>query len=433
LSKKGRFAKTWFENIWSRGPITAYLLIIAFCVILGMRLEQVQLNTFTEPTSALQASVIAFVPDPTAIVSLNTRVFGSAPWHDEVAIHVTNAPGRPKGWLVIIECPPILGLFQNHSLLYSELPDQPAQFSPVLAVRTYAGTGSHGLFPLGCFPPPDQAQSLSTLYQSLTTTTLPELETDDYMKGALGRPTLYAQQGRSVGPLVRVFAGAAFSSAFLSVPCPSPAASSSPSTSSSSPGTVASNSAPQSPSPTQSPASSSPSGGPGCYQQPSARFTAYYVPSRLQVTEILDGNLGSYQIDSVTPAPSILSRPDGEETIQWTGVSSLSPSWQLTNRGEQQAVSRDAFYAGILLGVAAGFIPALIDKAWATVGSLRKEAGTKKDVTAKKSTSTAVNMTGEEREPTTPDASTKEDLTTETSAPKKESDVPDATGERHNG
>ncbi len=131
----------------------------------------------------------------------------------------------------------------------------------------------------------------------------------------------------------------------------SPSASGSPASSSSGSGSPASSSPPSAP----VTASPTDSGGNAvaCYAQhaPGAKSVRYSFPATVATTEMLAGvNLSNDRIDSMFPTGGIASN-----LITWKGVAGLDPSLSATNLNSAEQQNKDAFWAGLLYGVAGGF------------------------------------------------------------------------------
>jgi hypothetical protein len=105
------------------------------------------------------------------------------------------------------------------------------------------------------------------------------------------------------------------------------------------------------------PATASPTASGGnaaaCYAQhvPGATSVRYSFPAMVGTTEMLAGvNLSNDRIDSMYPTGGIATN-----LITWKGVAGLDPSLSATNLNSAAEQNKDAFWAGLLWGLAGGF------------------------------------------------------------------------------
>ena len=340
---------------------------IALSLGFGYTLEH---KAFTPASPPGQAFVVVFVQDPAAALSLTATVNPNSPWHDKLTVHVKGAPKKLSHWLLVIECPPGSANSPHPGTLVSEPVAQTSAPAPTVAV--YSGAGPSRTLKLGCFArirSNSLNQSNTPGYASIGSVTLPALETDQALQGAVTAPTLYEDRGTSAGPirLFQVFPGATCSSSAPAVSQPTATSANSPSAA------VASSLSPQPSSTSAANPTSPPAPGiPGCFgqAQTGATFNKYYLPSSLQTKETLKNvNLAGYQVESIFPAPQITPDKGGPgqgvaEDYTWNGLSSLSPSLIVSNLAGQQAVSHYTFYAGILLGIAGGAVASFLQEIW---------------------------------------------------------------------
>jgi hypothetical protein len=353
--------------IHDHGLIFIFAIGIAVCVGFGSTLEH---RAFTPPSPPGQASAVVFVQDPAAVLTLTATVNPGSPWSDKLTVHVKGAPKKLGRWLLIIECPPRSANSPHPARLVSEPVTQTSV--PASAVTVYSGAGRSRTVKLGCFirvGSNSLNQSNTPGYASIGSVTLPALETDQTLQGALTAPTLYEDRETAAGPvrLIEVFPGATCPSPVPAVNQPTATPAISPS------GVAASGPSPQPTSASAANPTSSPNPGiPGCFgqAQTDAAFSEYYLPSSVQTKETLTNvNLTGYQVESIFPAPQIT--PDkgspGQgvaEDYIWTGLSSLSPSLIVSNLAGQQEVSHYTFLAGILLGIAGGAAASFLQEVW---------------------------------------------------------------------
>ncbi len=358
--------RTMKRFIHEHGLTFIFAIGIALCLGFGYTLEH---KAFTPASPPGQAFAVVFVQDPAAAVSLTATVNPDSPWRDKLTVHVKGAPKKRGRWLLVIECPPGSANSSHPGTLVSEPVVQTS--IPASAVTVYSGTGPTSTVKLGCFirvRSNSLSQSNTPGYGSIGSVTLPALETDQTLEGAVATPTLYEDREAPAGPirLIQVFPGAT---------CPSsaPAVTQPTATPANSPAAAASSPSPQPSSTSAANPTSSPSPGiPDCFsqEQTGATFSTYYLPSSVQTRETLTNvNLTGYQVESIFPDPQIT--PDkgspGQGVVEdytWSGLSSLSPSLIVSNLAGQQAVSRYTFLAGILLGIAGGAAASFLQEIW---------------------------------------------------------------------
>lgn len=355
--------------IHDHGLIFVFAIGIALCLWFGSTLEH---RAFTPASPPGQAFAVVFVEDPAAVVSLTATVNPDSPWRDKLTVHVKDAPKKLDRWLLVIECPPRSANSPHPGTLVSEPIEQAS--APASAVTVYSGAAWFRTVKLGCFirvRSNSLNQSNTPGYASIGSVTLPALETDQTLQGALTVPTLYEDRETSSGPihLIQVFPGTACPSSGRVATEPTATPANSPSASAS----AASGSSPQPGSASGVNPTSSPNPGvPGCFGQgqAGATFSKYYLPASVQTKETLTNvNLTGYQVESIFPAPQITASKGSTgqgvaENYTWTGLSSLSPSVIVSNLAGQQEVSHYIFLAGILLGIAGGIAASFLQEVW---------------------------------------------------------------------
>ena len=337
------------------------------CVWIGSMLEH---RAFTPASPPGQAFAVVFVQDPAAALSLTATVNPDYPWRDKLTVYVKGAPKKLDRWLLVIECPPRSANSPHPGTLVSEPVAQTS--APASAVTVYSGAGRSRTVKLGCFirvRSNSLNQSNTPGYASIGSVTLPALETDQTLQGALTAPTLYEDRETSAGPirLIQVFAGTA-------CPLPAPGVTNPTAAPDNSPSAAAASGPSPQPSSTSgaNPTSSPTPGIPGCFgqAQAGATFSKYYLPASVQTRETLTNvNLTGYQVESIFPAPQITPSKGSTgqgvaEDYTWTGLSSLSPSLIVSNLAGEQEVNHYIFLAGILLGIAGGIAASFLQEVW---------------------------------------------------------------------
>jgi hypothetical protein len=353
--------------IHDHGLIFIFAIGIAVCLVVGSTWEH---RAFTPASPPGQAFAVVFVQDPAAAVSLTAIVNPNSPWRDKLTVHVKGASKKLDRWLLVIECPPGSANSPYLGKLVSEPVTQTSVAAP--GVTVFSGAGKTRSVKLGCFIRVQSNsfnQSNTPGYASIGSVTLPALETDQALQGALTNPTLYEERGISAGSirLFQVFPGATCPSSASTITQPTTVPANSPSAA------TTSGPSPQPSSTAAATPTSSPGPGvPGCFGegQTDATFSKYYLPSSVQTKETLTNvNLTGYQVESIFPAPQITPYKGSPgqgvaEDYIWTGLSSLSPSLIVSNLAGQQAVSHYSFLAGILLGIAGGAAASFLQEVW---------------------------------------------------------------------
>ena len=375
--------------IHDHGLIFIFAIGIAVCLVVGSTWEH---RAFTPASPPGQAFAAVFVQDPAAAVTLTATVNPDTPWRDKLTVHVKGAPKKLDRWLLVIECPPGSANSPHPGKLVSEPVAQTSVPAP--GVTVFSGAGKPRTVKLGCFIRV-QSNSFNQTnmpgYGSIGSVTLPALETDQTLQGALTAPTLYEERGISAGStrLYQVFPGATCPSSAPTVSQSTTATTGSPSAG------AASGPSPQ-PSSTAAaaPASSPNPGIPGCFGegQTDATFSKYYLPSSVQTKETLTNvNLTGYQVESIFPAPQIAPGKGSPgqgvaENYTWTGLSSLSPSLIVANLAGQQEVSHYSFLAGILLGIAGGAAASFLQEVWPKIVWPKSSSTEENDLTVSEAT-----------------------------------------------
>jgi hypothetical protein len=318
---------------------------------------------FAPSLPAGQAYVVAFTQDASAKVFLRTQINPSKPWRDSLKIDARLYSGGPAKWLLVIQCPTgKSGSKQNW--LYSEaVQQQPISGAPV---TYFTGTGP-AKRQLGCF-------HHMTTDASITRVVLPGLETDSAIGALEQRPTaVYLARANRAQPMdvLQVFPNCPSPGEAGSAPVPSPSVAASASA-----GT---------------PTSTGPSTGCDSQAHWHVMSAAYYLPAGMQTQEVLRSvDLAGAQIESAFPAPEITTDHGGtgqnpDQKYTWDGLSSLLPSFVVTNIAGTQDASRYAFDDGIAFGLLGAALIALFDKLWDLFVDWRKSCAKAKKKAAKKS------------------------------------------------
>lgn len=359
-------------------PVT--LIFGSLAVGLGLWGYFLAQTAFTQPPPASQIYAAVFVRDTTARVTLKATVNPDEPWRDQLTISVTGARASRSGWLLVIECPAQAP--RQSRMVHLDSETAPQVQSQTGQAFVYAGVSDRRFTTsFYCF---SQAAPPGTpgYPPSLGNVSLPALQTDQEIEVAQAAPALYARQnqpGGPVGQLIQVFPGAACPAAATPVPsggsgqtpASSSPASSSPASSSTASSSPPSASASASPSSSASPSvSASPLATPACYQlaPAGAPFIAYGLPASVRTAETVSHvDIHGYQINSMFPVATTTNEPEqpgqtAEESITWNGLSGLSPNLDVTNTAAGTAAGHDTFWAGILVGAAAGFAATFLDK-----------------------------------------------------------------------
>jgi hypothetical protein len=346
-------------------------------------------QAFTQPPPASQVFAAVFVRDPAAHVTVKAEASPDAPWDDSLTISEAVPKGKPVGWLLLIECPASAPSLSHAVHLFSET--APEIQSQTAKVTAYSGVSANYSHKLDCFtqnaPPgtPGYPPSLGNV-------ALPALQTDQEIEYAQAAPTVYAQQGHpggAVHSVFQIFPGAVCPTATaVPVPTASTPAAGTPAAGTPAAGTPAAGTGAPSASPSATPSSQPSASSPGppaspdCYHQAprGTEFIPYALPTSPNATEILSHvNIQGYQVNSMFPVGVTVNESGEEsilntdESITWSGNSALSPSLDVTNTAAGNAAARDTFWAGIIVGTAAGTAVTFFDKAMDATSDVRSE------------------------------------------------------------
>ncbi len=335
-----------------------YLGLAAICIGTAGYLHH---RAFEPPATPSQAYAIAFTQDASAVVSLKADVIPNEPWLDSVTVSATTQ-GKPVRWLLAIQCSLTAAKSPHQGVLYSEAAQAPPPPEPIMI---YSGVRPSMPLRLGCFLPPSKVNLLnpadSSASASIANVTLPALETDPGIATAQAAPTVYETRVNPNDPieLLQVFPT-----------CPSPTASQADPAATTTPSTAPSTPSTAPSTPSTSP-STTPSAGPGCLGNLPAGtgYSTYHMPAAVRTQEVLeDVNLSGYQTESVFPVPEIApgagATAENDSVYTWNGLSSLSPSLDVSNLSAQTASNKYAFASGVFYGVGAGAGVAFFGEAW---------------------------------------------------------------------
>ena len=336
------------DKLWHRYIIVFYISITVASGLIGAHLHHLAFGSAQVPG---QAYVVAFTQDANASVRLTAQVYPNRPWYDHVDVWARrNVNGRYTGdekFLLVIECPSQQAS-GTQSQLYSDAAQ--SQLFPSVPVTVYPGVDDKSM-QLGCFKP-------WTQYVGIANVVLPGLETDQAIETLAQNLTVYetvSHKGRHHRPgvpanVIQVFKG-----------CPAPAAALATSSPAPLPSASASVTAPSQAAPSA-----------GCDSQVAWNLMAgqYYLPMAMQTTEVLKYvNLDGFSPPSVFPVPQITSDSGGtgqnaEQQYTWSSLSSLLPSFVVTNLTQAATDARYEVDDGVAWGLfgAAAFLT--VDKSW---------------------------------------------------------------------
>jgi hypothetical protein len=282
-----------------------------------------QEQAFPQPGSVQgQISATVYVQKNSgARVLLKSWVYPTAPQDDKLAVSVSGYRGAVVRWLLVVQCSPQPGLRLNQQVrLIVESPSgsSPPQYA---AVSVHAKPQWHGH--LGCYQgPPGGRGGAPVLEGQSVDLTLPVLEQNTVAQSALEDTPVYLERGVSgnVADVVEVFQAPGSS-------CPASGFSVPPSR----------------------------AGANVCFRSQAAAgsiHTAYYFPPSVATVETLERvSLGGDRIDSMVPSGQVSS-----SEITWQGTAGLSPSLSATSLSAAEGAGKATFFAGVLYGLAAGFI-----------------------------------------------------------------------------
>lgn len=318
------------------GLIAIYGLASVTSLILGLIYHHKGFEVQPPPG---QIYVMAFTQQPDAAVSLLSNIYPRHPWLDRVKVDATVSPGRQVPWLLVVQCPHAPRTAAHAAELYSQTGGQmPGSPEPV---AVYAHTGPF-TEDLSCFAKP--TGSSPSQGHSIANVSLPALETDAAIAASPLPPTVYTERSKTTGKL-------AVMQVFPDLVCPSPS--------------IARPAVP-----------AHPAGQPtACRSQTGAHIllTGYHTPVGVQTTEVLSGvTFSNFQLESVFPVPQ--REPiGGSETFTWTQSSSVDPTLQVADTGQQHEQSQDTFYAGVFFGIFGAAVVAFVERVWRTY--FREDAG----------------------------------------------------------
>jgi hypothetical protein len=319
-------------------------------------------------SSAERISATVYVERLPAQVILQSTFTPSAPTNNvSFAVRVTGPTKKPDPWLLIVQCkaPPSNKRYRTVPLISEGLAGNKQPVGRVLVKsesthrpRNFKFTCLTGLT--------EQGQTAATVVQNQDLNlSLPVLEQNPFAQSGLADAPLYAE--KVAGKYRDVVEVQALSSTPCPTPTPSPNTTSplggspSPSagTGSSSPAATSSPSSSVTTSATPSPTAAA------CYARYSAGATSvkYSFPAptagtTVATSEILNNvTLSDERIDSIFPPGTIMS-----SQVTWQGGVDLSPSLIATNLASAARQNKDAFWAGLLYGIAAALaIPYLVE------------------------------------------------------------------------
>ena len=321
-------------------------------------------------SSAERISATVYVEKLPAQVILHSTFTPSAPTNNvSFAVKVTGPTKAPDPWLLIVQCkaPPSNKRYPTVPLISDGLAgnNQPVGRVLVKSESTHRSRNFNFTCLTGLT---EQGQTAATVVQNQDLNlSLPVLEQNPFAQSGLADAPLYAE--KAAGKYRDVVEVQALSAA----PCPTPTPTPSPNTTSplggsSSPSAGTRSSSPattSSPSPSATtPATPSPTAA-ACYARYSAGATSakYSFPAptagtTVATSEILNNvTLSDERIDSIFPPGAITSNQ-----VTWQGGVDLSPSLIATNLASAARQNKDAFWAGLLYGVAAALaIPYFVE------------------------------------------------------------------------
>ncbi len=334
-------------------------------------------------SSAEPISATVYVGKLPAQVTLQSRFTPSAPIKNvSFTVKVTGPTKARDPWLLVVQCtpPPSSKPYPTIPLISESLADTQSlgrvlvKSETTRKSRTFNFTCRTGLTM--------QGQTAATVVQNQDLNlSLPILEQNPFAQSGLADAPLYAE--KVAGKYHDVVEVQALSAAPCPTPMPSPNAtslpggSSSPSADTRSPSpagtsspSLAATTSPSATATSSQSASANPSpAGEACYRRsPGATSMKYSFPTpttgtTVVTSEVLNNvTLSDERIDSIYPPGMIASNQ-----VSWQGGIDLSPSLIATNLASATRQNKDAFWAGLLYGVAAALaIPYLLEfyKEW---------------------------------------------------------------------
>lgn len=314
------------------GKMNWVFLVIAVLLV-GIALCLFQFKAFPESGSSpfAKVSVTVYTSLPDSSVLLGTSIEPNELQGDSISVTVKGPKGVSDPWLLVITCP-----HPEPGQVEMELQGG----NPVPPVWVYARIYQRSrvpYIPLGCSAPRTRSASARTVVvqgESISLT-LPVLEQNPLAQLTNTNTPMYvvrSQTGRH--PIERLVE-------YVQAPkssCPTPSAH---------PSAVAT------PETTQSTA---PGASAPCFAQPLNQITSEYdlpAPSSVTTTETLENlSLSGDSIQSNFPPGQITSH----DQVIWQGGMGLSPSLSATSLTDAKNASKATFWAGLLYGMAAGFL-----------------------------------------------------------------------------
>ena len=391
LSLLRKLRTFWRDNIAEPGRyafkklgMLFFFLLLAFAAGIGAYILQ-QVAFPEAGSSAEQISATVYVKTLPAHVNLqSTFTPGAAQNNFSLTVRVTGPTKSPDPWLLVVQCAaPSARPYPESVPFWSE---SLTSRQPVGRVLVRSGPTKKPLN-FTCFTGlAEQGQTAATIVENRDLNlSLPVLEQNPDAASALADAPLYAEkidgkyqnivelQAVPGAPCPISTPGPGAASPFPSSAGP-PAGTTSPSPT---PTVSPSSTAALSPSPTATP-SLSPSAAPAtpgpnavaCYTQISqaAKPMGYSFPAPTGATTVVTSetlnnvNLSNERIDSMYPPGMITT-----DQVTWHGGVGLSPSVSATNLASAESQNKDAFWAGLLYGIAAALaIPYVVEfyKSW---------------------------------------------------------------------
>jgi len=371
------------------GMLCIFLFLAVAAAVGALLLQQVAFPA--SGSSADQISATVYVEKLPAQVNLQSTFTPSAAVNNvSFTIKVAGPTKAPDPWLLIVQCtaPPSSKPYPTVPLISESL----AGTQPVGRVLVKSGSTREPVgFKFTCRTGlTEQGQTAATVVQNQDLNlSLPVLEQNPYAQSGLADAPLYAEKiAGNIHDVVEVQALSAApcptptpsenttspsggsSSSSAGSPSPSPAATSSPSlVPTSSPSATATSSlsatATSSPSPPATTSATPSPTGAACYAPYSLGATSvkYSFPAPTTGTTVATNEtlnnvtLSDERIDSIYPPGMITSNQ-----VTWQGGVDLSPSLIATNLASAARQNKDAFWAGLLYGVAAALaIPYFVE------------------------------------------------------------------------
>ncbi len=376
-----------WHAIWKLGLLFIFLLLAIGAGLWAYLLQQV---AFPQAgSSADQISATVYVQTLPAHVNLQSMFTPSAAANNvSFTVTVTGPTKRPDPWILVVQC--------------TTPPDQPQGAVPLWS-ETAAGKQPSGTVLVRHGPTrtplsftcvtglAEQDQTAATVVQNRDLNlSLPVLEQNPVAGSALAGAPMWAE--RVAGKYRNIVEVQALPAAPCPTPSPSPASpaagsaspsagtpspsptalSSTPPATTASPSATATASATASPSPPATVSATASPIAPACYtpasMSPGTTSVKYSFPApangtMVATSEVLnDVKLSNERIDSMYPQGVITT-----DEVTWTGSAGLSPSLSATNLASAERQNKDAFWAGLLYGIAAALaIPYLVEfyKTW---------------------------------------------------------------------